>query len=64
MAESSSQANLQNVIMGQLKSVLKQIKNNQKAFNTKITNVEVLRFKILIIKRFNRIKLKLKGFLT
>ena len=64
IVESSSQADLQNVTIGQLKSVFKQIENNQKAFDTRITNIGVLRLKMLTIKRFNRIKSKLKRFLT
>ena len=48
--------------MGQLKSVLEQIKNNSKAFNIRINNIGLAKFKILIIKRFNKTRLKLKGF--
>ena len=60
----SLQVNLQIVIIGQLKSILEQIENNQKAFNTKITDIRILRLKMLTIERFNRTKLKLKGFFT
>ena len=38
------------------------MENNQKAFNIRIINIGVLRLKMLIIKRFNRIRLKFKGF--
>ena len=48
--------------MGQLKSVLKQMKNNQKAFDIKINNIRLVKLKMPIIKKFNRTKLKLKGF--
>ena len=59
MAESSSQADSQMVIIGQLKNILKQIENNQKAFNTRITNIGALRLKMPMIERFNRMRLKL-----
>ena len=40
------------------------MENNQKVFNIRINNIGVAKLKILTIKRFNRIRLKLKGFLT
>ena len=49
--------------MGQLKSVIKQIENNQKAFKVRINNIGIVKLKILAVKRFNRTRLKLKGFL-
>ena len=63
MAE-SSQADSEIVIISQFRSVLKQIENNQKAFDIRISNIGVIKLKMPIIKRFNGIKLKLKGFFT
>ena len=63
MAE-SSQLDLQNIMMGQFRSVIKQIENNQKAFKVRINNIGTVKLKMLAVKRFNRIRLKLKGFLA
>ena len=60
----SLQPDLQNVIIGQLRSVIKQIENNQKAFKIRINNIGIAKLKMPAVKRFNRIKLKLKGFLA
>ena len=60
----SLQPDSQNIIMGQLRSVIKQMENNQKAFKVRINNIGTAKLKMLIIKRFNRIKIKLKGFLA
>ena len=43
--------------------MIKQIENNQKAFEIRINNIGIVKFKMPAVKRFNRIKLKLKGFL-
>ena len=40
------------------------MKNNQKAFSVRINNIGTAKLKMLVIKRFNRTKLKLRGFLT
>ena len=50
--------------MGQLKNVIKQIKNNQKAFKVRINNIGTAKLKMLAVERFNRIKSKLKRFLV
>ena len=39
------------------------MENNQKAFKVKINNIGTAKLKMLVVKRFNRIKSKLKGFL-
>ena len=62
MAE-SLQLDLQNVIIGQLRSVIKQIENNQKAFSVRIDDIGIAKLKMLVVKRFNKIRSKLKGFL-
>ena len=49
--------------MGQLRSIIKQIKNNQKAFEVRINNIGTIKLKMPAVKRFNRIKIKLKRFL-
>ena len=60
----SSQPDLQNVIIGQFRSVIKQIENNQKVFKVKINDIGTVKLKMPVVKRFNRIRLKLKGFLV
>ena len=60
----SSQLDLQNVIIGQFRSVIKQIENNQKAFKVRINNIGTVKLKMLAVKRFNRTRSKLKGFLA
>ena len=59
----SLQPDLHNVIMGQFRSVIKQMENNQKVFSIRINNIGIVKLKMLAVKRFNRIRLKLKGFL-
>ena len=60
----SLQLDSQNVIIGQLRSVIEQIENNQKAFEVRINDIGTAKLKILIIKRFDVIRTKLKGFLA
>ena len=60
----SLQPDSQNIIIGQLRSVIKQIKNNQKAFKVRINNIGTAKLKMPAVKRFNRTRLKLKGFLA
>ena len=55
---------MQNVIIGQLRSVIEQMENNQKAFKVRINNIGTTKLKMPAIKRFNRIRTKLKGFLA
>ena len=50
--------------MGQLRSVIKQIENNQKAFKVRINDIGIVKLKMPVVKRFNGIRLKLKGFLA
>ena len=38
------------------------MENNQKAFSIRINNIGTVKLKILAVKRFNRIRLKLRGF--
>ena len=44
--------------------MIEQIKNNQKAFKVKINDIGMAKLKIPVVKRFNRIRFKLKGFLV
>ena len=60
----SLQPDLQNIIIGQLKSVIEQMENNQKVFKVRINNIGMVKLKMLVVKRFNRTRLKLKGFLA
>ena len=50
--------------MGQLRSIIEQIENNQKVFKVRINDIGVVKLKMLAVKRFNRTRLKLKGFLV
>jgi hypothetical protein len=52
------------VIIGQLREVVNQLINNSVALNNKINSIGISKVKILLIKRFSRKKVKLKGFLT
>ena len=60
----SLQPDLQNVTISQLRSIIKQIENNQKAFKVRSNDIETVKLKMLVVKRFNRIRLKLKRFLV
>jgi hypothetical protein len=56
--------NSQVVTIGQLYKVVNQLTNNSIALNNKINSIEIFKVKIPSIKRFNKEKIKLKGFLT
>ena len=60
----SLQPDSQNIIMGQLRSIIKQIKNNQKAFKVRINNIGTVKLKMPAVKRFNRTRSKLKRFIA
>jgi hypothetical protein len=60
MADIDSQV----VMMGQLCKVVNQLTNNGVALDNKINSIEMLKVKILLIKRFSGEKTKLKKFLT
>jgi hypothetical protein len=55
---------LQVVIMGQLCKVVNQLTNNSVVLDNKINSIGISKVKMLLIKRFSRKKVKLKGFLT
>ena len=55
---------LQIVTMGQLCEVVNQLTNNGVVLNNKINSIGMSKVKMPLIKRFNREKAKLKGFLT
>ena len=40
------------------------MENNQKAFKVRINDIGIVKLKMLVVKRFNGIRLKLKGFLV
>jgi hypothetical protein len=50
--------------MGQLREVVNQLTNNSIVLDNKINSIGISKVKIPLIKRFNREKAKLKGFLT
>jgi hypothetical protein len=52
------------VIIGQLYKVVNQLTNNGIVLNNKINSIGISKVKMLLIKRFSREKVKLKGFLT
>jgi hypothetical protein len=52
------------VIMGQLCKVVNQLTNNSVVLDNKINSMGMSKVKMLLIKRFSREKVKLKGFLT
>ena len=55
---------LQLVTMERLKEVIKRIDINNIGLKAKIKDIRTIKVKILLIERFNRIRNKLKGFLT
>jgi hypothetical protein len=50
--------------MGQLYKIINQLINNGVALNNKINSIGMSKVKMPSIKKFNREKVKLKGFLT
>ena len=63
IAGSLQDADLQLIIIGRLKEIVEQIKNNQTVFNNKLKSIGLDKIKMPSVKRFNRIKTKLKGYL-
>ena len=55
---------LQVITIGQLRAVIEQINTGQEAFNNKLKSIRTKKIKLLVIKWFNRIKIKLKGYFT
>ena len=52
------------VIIGQLQQIINQLTSNRQALKNKITEMGIFKVKILLVKKFNSKKAKLKGFLT
>ena len=50
--------------MGQLREVINQINQGQEAFNNKLNSIGTNTVKLLVVKRFDKTKVKLKGYLT
>jgi hypothetical protein len=50
--------------MGQLCKIVNQLTSNGVALNDKINSIGIFKIKMPSIKRFNKEKVKLKGFLT
>jgi hypothetical protein len=50
--------------MGQLRKIVNQLISNSVVLNNKINSIGISKVKMPSIKRFNREKVKLKGFLT
>ena len=62
--EDDKSSQLQLVTIARLKEVIKRIDINNIGLKAKIKDIRTIKVKILLIKRFNRIRNKLKGFLT
>ena len=60
--DDSSQSQL--VTIDRLKEVIKRIDINNVGLKAKIKDIRTIKVKMLSIERFNRIRNKLKGFLT
>jgi hypothetical protein len=60
---SIANTDLQVVMMRQLYKVVNQLTNNSVVLDNKINSIKILKVKMLLIKRFNGEKIKLKGFL-
>ena len=63
IAKSLQDLDSQMVIMGRLKVFIKQIKGNQEVFNNKLESIGANKIKMPLIKRFNRTRVKFKGYL-
>src|SRR6266568_9292439 len=50
--------------MGQLREVINQINQGQEAFNNKLKSIGTNAVKLPAVKRFNKTRIKLKGYLT
>ena len=61
---SMADIDLQVVIMGQLQQIVNQLTSNRQALENKITEIGIFKVKMLLVKKFNSEKAKLKGFLT
>jgi len=59
----SSDADLQVVTRGQLQAVLDQLYSNNTVWDKRLNNIGSIKVKMLLIKWFDRMKSKLKGFL-
>ena len=55
---------LQLVTIDRLKEVIKRIDINNVGLKAKIKYIRTIKVKMLLIERFNRVRNKLKGFLT
>ena len=62
MAESLD-ADLTLITRGQLQAVIDQLQGDNATCDVKLNNIKAMKVKMPLIERFNRIKLKLKGFL-
>ena len=54
---------LQVVTMAQLKSVISQIKGNTEALNKRLTDIGIVKIKLLIVECYNGLRTGLKGYL-
>ena len=54
---------LQLVIMGRLQEIVDQRTGNEQVLKNKIAKIGILKVKILLVKKFMKEKIKLKGFL-
>ena len=61
---SIAKIDLQIVTVAQLQKVINQLIVNSVILDTKINSIDIIKVKILLVKRFRGEKSKLKGFLT
>ena len=61
---SINNTDLQLVIIGRLQEIVNQLIGNGQVLENKIAKIEILKVKMLLIKRFIEEKVKLKRFLT
>ena len=60
---SISNTDLQLIIIGRLQEIVNQLIRNRQALENKITEIGILKVKILLVKKFIEEKVKFKGFL-
>ena len=62
--KSDSLLDLQVVMMKELREIVNYINNNIQALDNKVNEIGITKVKLLSIERFNRTRLKLKGFFS
>ena len=55
---------LQLVTVGQLQAIVNQLTDNNRLLEKRVNKIRTVKIKLLLVERFTREKLKLKGFLA